>query len=553
METRYNEARAEHTVDFFRKHLKHTKGRWRGAPFILEDWQADDIIRPLFGMERLTDEGLWVRQYRKAFIKLPKKTGKSELGAGIAVYALYADGEGGPEVFSVAADKKQAGLVFNVAADMVDLSPVLCRRSTVNRSRIAHHGLIWDRPSNGVYKVLPGDAASIDGINPSVVILDELHRQPGRELYDLIDESFPARDQPLYVILTTAGFDEPGNVEWELHNYALDVVRGVIEDPYLFVYMRFCSPEETEGDKWRDEKLWRRVNPALTSFNPGAIDELRRVAAEAARSPAKVVSFKRLCLNVSLPRAAERTDKLVTLEAWDQAAGIRKDLDELAGRICYGGLDLAGSVDVNALIGLFPNEPGTCPEPGCQGSKETCYHLLARFWVPEEAFGDNAREWAKPLKEQLANWGREGWLNVLPGRVIDDRDIQSEIDLWARTVNLVRLAKDPWQSKQLGVLLREEYDQLDVYDLPQTFAKLGEPTDLFIRLALAGRIHHGGNPVLRWMVVNAIAAKDSGGNQKPDRKRSAGKIDGVAATVNALAAATKPDEEGEVWAMAVRH
>jgi phage terminase large subunit-like protein len=552
MATRYNEARAEHTVDFFRKHLKHTKGRWRGAPFVLEDWQADDIIRPLFGWERLTDEGLWVRQYRKAFIKLPKKTGKSELGAGIALYSLYADGEGGPEVYSVASDKKQAGLVFNVAADMIEMSPVLGKpsRSVVNRSRIAHHGVVWSRPNNGVYKVLPGDAGTVDGINPSVVILDELHRQPGRELYDLIDQSFAARDQPLFIVLTTAGYDEPGNVEWELHNYALDVVRGVIEDPYLFVYMRFCSPQETEGDGWRDEKLWRRVNPALTSFNPAYLDELRRVAAEAARSPAKIASFKRLFLNVALPRAAERQDKLVELEAWDQAAGIRKDLDELAGRTCYGGLDLAGSVDVNALIGLFPNEPGTCPEPGCQASKETCYHLIARFWVPAEAFGDNAREWAKPLKEQLANWGREGWLTVLPGRVIDDREIQAEIDRWASTVNLVRLAKDPWQSKQIGVLLEE--GGMEVFDLAQTFAKLGEPTDLFIRLALAGRIHHGGNPVLRWMVGNAVAAKDSSDNRKPDRKRSQGKIDGVAATVNALAAATKPSEEGDVWAAVVR-
>lgn len=550
MKLRYNEARAEHAVSFFAKHLRHTKGRWRSAPFVLEDWQADEIIRPLFGTERFSPElDGWIRLYRKAFVELPKKTGKGELGSGIANYCLYADREGGPEVYSVACDKKQAGLVFNVAADMVEMSPVLRKRSVVNRSRIAHHGVIWCKTNNGVYKVLSGDADTNDGINPSAAVLDELHRMKSRATYDLIDQSFSARDEPLYVILTTAGHEEEGNVAWELHSYALDVVRGVIEDPYLFVYMRFCSPEETAGDGWRDEKLWRRVNPALTSFNPSAIDEMRRVAVEAARSPAKVVSFKRLYLNVWLPRAAERQDKLVALEAWDQAAGIRKDLDELAGRACYAGLDLAGSVDINALVGLFPNEPGTCPEPGCQGAKETCYHLVARFWVPAEAFGDDAREWAKPLKEQLANWGREGWITVLPGRVIDDREIQAEIDRWASTVNLVRLAKDPWQSKQIGVLLEEA--GLEVFDLAQTFAKLGAPTDLFIRLTLAGRLHHGGNPVLRWMVSNAIAAKDSSDNRKPDRKRSQGKIDGVAATINALAAATKPEEEGEVWAMAV--
>jgi phage terminase large subunit-like protein len=552
VETRYNEARAEHAVNFFAKHLRHTKGRWRGAPFILEPWQADDIIRPVFGWERFSPElQRWIRLYRKVYLELVKKVGKSELGAGIADYGLYADGEGGPEVFGVASDKKQAGLVFGVAADMVEANPVLKRRSQVNRSRIAHHGVIWDRKGNGVFKVLPGDAGTVDGINPSMVILDELHRQPGRELYDLLDQSFAARDEPLYIILTTAGHDEPGNVAWELHNYALDVVKGVIEDPYLFVYMRFCSVEETAGDGWKDEKLWRRVNPAITSFNPGYIDEMRRVAAEAARSPAKVVSFKRLFLNVWLPRAAASADKLVDLDAWDQAAGIRRDLEDFRGRPCFAGLDLAGSVDINALVGLFPNEPGTCPEPGCQQATERCYHLIARFWVPEEAFGENAREWARPLKEQLAMWAADGSLTVLPGRVIDDRAIQAEIEEWAGVLGTLVIAKDPWQSKQLGVLLEEA--GLDVFDQGQTFAKLADPTDHFIRLAVGGRLHHMGHPVLRWMVSNAIAAQDTAGNKKPDRKRSQGKIDGVAATVNAVAAILRPDDEGQVWALAVGH
>lgn len=550
METRFNEERAAKAEAFFDRRLHHTKGRWAGVRFELQPWQRNDIVRPLFGWETYSPEtDRWIRLYRKAYIELPKKSGKSELGAGFAGYCTYADGEGSPEVYSLAATKEQAGIVYNVLADMVGMEPALAKRSQVNRSRIAHHGVIFVPQTRAIYKVMAPDAATTDGINPSAVILDELHRQPNRDLYDLMDESFGARAEPLYIILTTAGVDDPTHVAKELHDYAYNVATGVLTDPTLFVYMRFATMDETDGDGWLNEDLWRRVNPSLTSFNPGAIDEYRRLAREAIASPAKIVAFKRFRLNVWLPKSATSQDKLLRVETWDAGAGITPTDEELVGRRCFAGLDMAATTDIAALVLLFPNEPGACREPMCKDSLEQCFHLRARFWIPATMTGDEPKAWAKSLKETLRGWVAEGLITATDGAIIDDRDVQAGIEEAAGKFEVVGLSKDPWGAKQLGILLAD--GGLVVHDQPQSITHLAEPTAEFIRLATAGRLHHGGNKVLRWMVTNAVGITDSSGNQRADRKKSANKIDGVAATINALAEAMRETKDDGFWVMSV--
>ena len=206
MKTRFNAGRADAAASFFDSRLHLTKGRWSGVRFTLPDWQRDEIIRPLFGSERFSEElDQWVRRYRRAWIEIPKKNGKSPLGAGIALQGLLADGEKSPEVYGIAAGKRQAGIVFNSAARMVELEPALSRRSEVFKSKLAHHGVIHVPRSDGYYRVIPGDAEADDGISPSRVIVDEVHRIRNREILDLLDESFAGRSEPLVVYLTTAG------------------------------------------------------------------------------------------------------------------------------------------------------------------------------------------------------------------------------------------------------------------------------------------------------------------------------------------------------------
>lgn len=548
---RFSDTRADAAQAFFENRLTLTKGRWSGVRFILPDWQRDGIIRPLFGWERFDGQlGRWVRQYRKAWIEVPKKNGKSPLGAGIALQGLVADREGSPEVYSVAASKRQAGIVFSTAASMVRLEPALAARCEVYASKLAHHGVIHTPRTDGYYRVIPGDAALDDGITPSRVVVDEVHRIRNRGILDLLDESFAAREEPLIVYLTTAGEADETSIAWELHQHAAAVRDGLVRDPFLFVYIAGASVEETDGDGWRDEELWRRVNPAIDSFNPGMLTDLRTSAAAAEISPAKVVAFKRLRLNVWLPPSVASRDQLVDVAAWDATAGM-VDVAGHKNAELFAGLDMASTEDVAALVGVFPNVGG-CANRFCDagGDAGPCYDVIARFFVPESVLSGSSTTWTRALISSLQAWIADGFVDVVEGDVIDDRSVVSAVDDWRRRFDLVELAKDPYQSKQLGLDLEDA--GLVVWDHGQSMERMSEPTKRFVHLIRDRRLHAGGNPVLRWMISNVVARTDSNGNMKPDRRKSSGKIDGVVALIMAIAAAERADTEPELFGFTVR-
>lgn len=548
MRTRFNKARADRAAAFFDERLYLTSGQWAGVRFTLPDWQRDGIIRPLFGTERYSDElGRWIRLYRKAWIELNKKNGKSPLGAGIALQGLHADGEQSPEVYSIASGKRQAGIVFGAASRMTELEPELARRSEVYRSKLAHHGVIHVPRSDGYYRVIPGDAAADDGISPSRVVVDEVHRIRNREILDLMSHSLAARMEPLVVYLTTAGVAAPDEIAFELHEHAVAVSEGRVVDPYLFVYIIGATADEVEGDGWKNEELWRRVNPAVDSFNPAMIEDLRADAAEAESSPVKIASFKRLRLGVWLPKSVTSQNILIDVLAWDRSAGLVKR-EELKGREVYAGLDMASSEDLAALAGVFPNVGG-CNNPPQVCDDDLCYDVLAEHWTTAAVLEGASNTWPNYLLPSLAQWVADGFVTVVDGEVIDDRDIHAGVDAWRTRFDLVELAKDPYQSKQLGIELEEE--GLLVYDHGQGMERMADPTEQFIQAVRARRIHHGGNPVLRWMIGNAIARLDTSGNKRPDKKGSSGKIDGIVALIIALAAAQRGEETSDLFAFTV--
>ena len=533
METRFNAARARKAVDFFENRLHLTKGRWAGMRFELPPWQRDEIIVPVFGTERFDEElGYWVRLFRRVYIEIPKKNGKSPIGAGFALQGLFADGEKSPEVYSIAAGKRQAGIVFGIAARMVKLETAIRRRTQILESKVAHHGVLVVPATDGSYKVIPGDAAADDGISPSRVIVDEVHRISNRAMIDLIEESLAARAEPLIVYLTTAGEDDPSSIAWELRDHADKVADGRVVDPYFFSFIRSSTPEETAGDGWKDEALWRRVNPAIESFNPSMLTDLKAASLGAEISPAKIATFKRLRLGVWFPPGVITRNGLLDVAVWDQGAGmIDSTLASYRGRDLYAGLDMASSEDMAALSGVFPNRDG-CANAFCHA--ELCFDVILKVFVPAGNLEGGAATWTKGLLETVQGWVADGYVTVVDGAVIDDRDVKAVIDQWRTAFDLVELAKDPYQTKQLGIELDEE--GLVVYDHGPTMVRMSDPTEQFIRKAASLTIHHGGNPVLRWMIGNTILMVDGYGNKRPNRKTSTGKIDGTISTILALAA-----------------
>ena len=249
---------AERAIYFIEKHLRHTKGKWAGSKFILAPWQKHDIVVPLFGT--LTKDELW-RRYRTAYVEIPRKNGKSELAAAVALYLLFYDHEQGGEIYGAAADRDQASIVFNVAAEMVRRDPELSRRSKIIDSQ---KRIVVPR-TGSYYRAIPADAAGSHGYNASAVIFDELHTQPNRELWDVLTTSSGARAQPLTFAITTAGYDKL-SICYEQHDYAERVLRGAVDDPSYFAYIRKA---EDDAD-WKDEAVWRACNPALgDDTNPG--------------------------------------------------------------------------------------------------------------------------------------------------------------------------------------------------------------------------------------------------------------------------------------------
>lgn len=277
----FDHAAADRAVAFFEKYLRHSKGKWSGAPFVLEPWQRDDIIRPLFGWKR--PDG--TRRYRHAYIELPRKNGKSTLAAGLALYLLVADREPGAEVYSCAADREQARIVFAQARQMVENSPALRKRLKTFRNAITY-------PQKAAsYKVLSADAPTKHGLNSSGIIFDELHAQPNRELFDVMDTSIGARTQPIMIMITTAGYDLE-SVCYEQHLYAEQIANGVISDPSWFVYIAAAHP----NDDWKNPATWKAANPGY-GVTIGE-EYLREQFIKAVKSPAYENTFKRLHLNL---------------------------------------------------------------------------------------------------------------------------------------------------------------------------------------------------------------------------------------------------------------
>jgi phage terminase large subunit-like protein len=506
-EPRIDKAKAQHAVDFIQS-LKHTKGQWAGQPFILLPWQ-EKIIRDIFG----TVKGNGCRQYNTAYIEIPKKNGKSELAAAVALYLLFADDEPGAEIYSAAADRDQAAIVFNVAAEMVRMSPALMKRCRILDS--VRRIVVYKTAS--FYRVLSADVKNKHGFNVHGVIFDELHAQPNRELYDVLTEGTgDARRQPLWFIITTAGIDR-NSICWEVHEKARQILNGTREDPSFYPVIYGLDDEEN----WEDEGNWYRVNPSL-----GTVIDIEKVQAafnEAKQNVARENNFRRLRLN----QWVKQSMRWMKLDKWDASAGI-VDPDKLRGRNCYAGLDLSSTIDLTAFGMVFPDDDGT-------------YDVLMHFWIPE----DTMIEKEKRDRVPYSRWVREGYVTATPGDVIDYKFVQSDIEEYAETYDIREIAFDRWGATKIQQDLTDA--GFTMVQFGQGFASMSPPTKELMTLVLGLKLRHGGNPVLRWNIDNLVVRQDPAGNLKPDKEKSTQKIDGAVALIMALDRATRHADTGSVY------
>lgn len=488
----FDQGAADRAVGFFERFLVHSKGRWAGAAFVLMPWQRDEIIRPLFGWKRADG----TRRYRTAYIEVPRKNGKSTLAAGIALYLLFADGEPGAEVYSAAADRDQAAIVHEQAKEMVEASPQLLKRATIYKRSIV---VPLTRSS---YKVLSAEAYTKHGLNAHGIVFDELHAQPNRELWDVLTTSIGSRQQPLVVAITTAGYDRQ-SICWEQHEYARQILAGVIQDDAYFAYIAAAD----EKDDWTNPQVWRKANPGygVTIAEEYLAQECRR----AEQVPAYQNTFRRLHLN---QWTAQET-RWLDLETWDHCAA---PLPDLAGRECYAGLDLANTVDLASLVLVFPPH------------EDGLYYIKPTFWIPRENLVQRSLQDRVPYDA----WARDGLLVSTEGNVIDYTAIVQAIVELGKQYHIHEIAFDRWGAFQVSQQL--EGEGFTMVPFGQGFVSMSAPMKELLRLILDKKLAHGGNPVLRWMADNLVVRQDPAGNLKPDKEKSREKIDGIVAMIMGL-------------------
>src|SRR5574344_1267514 len=336
----YDKDIADFAVSFI-SCLKHTKGKWYDVPFELIDWQ-EKIIRDVFGT--IKENGY--RQFNTAYVEIPKKMGKSELAAAIALLLTCGDNEERAEVYGCAADRQQASIVFEVAADMVRMCPALNRRVKI----LASQKRMIFQPTNSFYQVLSAEAYSKHGFNIHGVVFDELHTQPNRKLFDVMTKgSGDARMQPLYFLITTAGTDTH-SICHETHSKALDILEDRKHEAtfYPVIY------GEANEEDWTDPKVWKKANPSL-DITVG-IDKVKVACESAKQNPAEENTFRQLRLNQWVKQAV----RWMPMEKWDNCS-FAVNQKALEGRVCYGGLDLSSTSDLTALVLVFP--PSDSEEP----------------------------------------------------------------------------------------------------------------------------------------------------------------------------------------------
>ncbi|MGF7161275.1 phage terminase large subunit-like protein [Rhodoligotrophos appendicifer] len=524
----YDEKTASKAVAFFPEHLRLTEGEWAGRPFTLEAWQEHDIIRPLFGWKR--PDG--TRRFRRCYVWIARKNGKTELAAGVALLVLLGDGEEAGQVYSIATDQNQARLVFDKATAMVNKS------ETLSQHLVCLKPSIYCPSLNASFKPLSGRPGGKHGLSASGLIGDELHEWASGELYGFVHDSEGSRRQPLEFLISTAG--KKGGYGEEVWEDCQKILDGTLDDPETLVVVYAADPE----DDWTKPETWMKANPNLGVSKK--LEFLQNECRQAQQLPRLENDFKRYHLNMWTEQAVrwlpiDGIDDEGNRFGWDHCAGPVEwqDLNEkLIGKRCFGGLDLSAVSDLSALVWYFPEQDGL-----------DIPAVLARFYKPEAL----VRSHAKRDKLPYEKWVEQGALVATPGNVVDYAFIQQQIYSDAERYRIAHvgnakreadqggLAIDRWNATETAVKLEQE--GLPVVLFGQGFASLGAPSSALERLVLCNGFHHGGHPVLRRHAQVVAVETNAAGGIKPAKNKSTERIDGIVALVMALGIGAK--DEGE--------
>lgn len=493
---------AARAVNFFPRYLTHIKGASAGSPMDLAGWQRN-LIGTLFGWK----DAAGIRRYRICYCEVPRGNGKSTIVAGVALLLLYLDDEPGADIFSAAGTRDQTKHVFDVAKSNVLRSATLHKRSKVYLHSIVHE---YNGLTQGAYKAISAEAGYQHGGNPHGVIFDELHTQPNRDLWDVLQTGTIKRRQPLTLAITTAGFDR-NSICYEQHKHAAKVRDGILDDKQFLPVIYAAD----DSDDWTDPTVWAKANPNLgVSITENALaSECKR----AQENPSYENTFRRLHLN----QWTEQDVRWLPMARWDSLSSgdpiaERKEFfAKYRGKECFGGLDLSTTTDLTAFVLAFRDGANIA--------------LLPFFWVPK----DGAIQRSRRDRVPYLDWIKQGFIEATEGNVVDYDVVRKRINELQKQFFIRAIARDRWNATQITSQLQG--DGFKMIDFGQGFRDMTGPAKELEKLVIAQQLRHAGNPVLRWNAANVTVETDAAGNLKPNKKKSSERIDGVIASIMAIA------------------
>jgi len=506
---------AQAYITFFQRAIRHTVGEWDGQPFDPLPWQQF-ILWNLYGWFR--EDG--TRRFNYAYITVARKNGKTTLMAGCALAALFFDQEKAAEVYFAATKKDQAKIGFDEAQRMVSISPQLRRHLRAGKHDIKAPKL------SARCTYLSSERDTLDGLNIHFAGIDEYHAHPTDGVANVLRSGMQARRNPLHLTITTAGFNRESPC-FEMQKTCKEILDGVKHDDAQFALIY----ELDEDDDWTDSSTWIKANPSLgVALRPQLLESQLQQAINLGGS--REVEFKTKHLNKWV--TASKT--WIQDEIW--SANERKE--DLTGRICWGGLDLASVSDMTALVMVYPDGEG--------------YHVRGHYFMPSDTIDNILDRDPSHIYRTFLDLPN---FHITDGNVTDyaairrlvsgvmNRPDGQEVDATSLMHNyqVEKIAFDRYNSTQIAIDLVD--DGVPLTPFGQGFVSMSSPTKQLEVLVRTGKVWHDGDPVLRWALGNVELKMDPAGNIKADKQKSGGKIDPIVAMVMGIGEHMKTPQETE--------
>lgn len=482
----YDALAAEEKIRFIETFCTHVEGDLAGRPLIFPDVYKDEILRPIFGLKKPNGK----RLINEVYIQMPRKNAKTTLIAAMQLAVLFNDGEAAAQIYNCAGDDEQAGLLFRITRLMVKGNDTLSKHSKIFQNSITYNG--------SFIKKITSKSDTKHGFNTHLAAYDELHVAPNRDLYDTIKTSTVQRSSPLFVQITTPGFDRE-SICYSQYDRAKKTLAGIIEDDAFW-----CVIYESEGaDNIQSEATWRKANP-LYDYSENLRDYLAKEAGRAQNDISYENTFRRLHLG----QWTSSETKWIKDEDWQACYSAEVKFSNFTEWPVWRGLDLSSTQDITSHCALFIGDDGT-------------WYPFWNIWIPQEAAERDEKRYNIPY----ARWSQAGFVSVVPGNTIDyflvERTIKEQHDTNATKM----LGFDPWNSIDIALRLQEVHG-IAVNKNRQGF-NLSPALKRIKSQILQGKVKHNGNPVIRWMLDNVMVKSNDELNIKAVKPKNEKKIDGI--------------------------